>query len=51
VLDTWGYPVLADEAVPANLRRRARRTVTDCPALALKLTAARPVQPVPMEEP
>jgi methionine sulfoxide reductase heme-binding subunit len=51
VLDTWGYPVLADQAVPASLRRRARRTVTDCPALALKLTAVRPSQHAPMEEP
>jgi|SRR5215469_1395186 len=38
--DQWGYPLLKDEPVPAGLVRRARRTVTDCPALALKLTAA-----------
>jgi sulfoxide reductase heme-binding subunit YedZ len=37
-LDQWGYPVLADRAVPVSLAGRARRTVTDCPALALKLT-------------
>ena len=37
-LDEWGYPLLADEPVPARLARRARRTVTDCPALALLLT-------------
>jgi ferredoxin len=36
--DQWGYPVLADKPVPASLAGRARRTVTDCPALALKLT-------------
>jgi len=39
-LDRWGYPQLADQPVPASLLRRARRTVTDCPALALRLTAA-----------
>lgn len=38
-LDSWGYPLLADQQVPASLLRRARRTVTDCPALALRLTA------------
>jgi methionine sulfoxide reductase heme-binding subunit len=44
-LDRWGYPLLADQAVPASLLRRARRTVTDCPALALSLTTA----PAPAE--
>ncbi len=37
-LDQWGYPLLADQLVPASLERRTRRAVTDCPALALKLT-------------
>jgi methionine sulfoxide reductase heme-binding subunit len=37
-LDRWGYPVLADQPVPARLVRRATRAVTDCPALALRLT-------------
>jgi ferredoxin len=37
-LDEWGYPLLADIAVPDHLAKRARRTVTDCPALALLLT-------------
>jgi ferredoxin len=37
-LDRWGYPLLADQAVPVSMLRRARRTVTDCPALALRLT-------------
>jgi sulfoxide reductase heme-binding subunit YedZ len=36
-LDRWGYPLLADQPVPASLLSRARRTVTDCPALALRL--------------
>jgi ferredoxin len=37
-LDEWGYPLLADIPVPDHLAKRARRTVTDCPALALLLT-------------
>jgi methionine sulfoxide reductase heme-binding subunit len=40
-LDQWGYPLLADQPVPAHLARRAARAVTDCPALALLLSDAR----------
>jgi methionine sulfoxide reductase heme-binding subunit len=36
-LDQWGYPLLADQPVPAWLAGRAIRAVTDCPALALRL--------------
>jgi ferredoxin len=36
-LDEWGYPIVNDQPVPAGLSRKARRAVTDCPALALKL--------------
>jgi len=50
VLDAWGYPVLADQAVPASLMNRTRRTVTDCPALALKLTSAIPGRRTPTED-
>jgi len=39
-LDQWGYPMLADQPVPARLVRRATRAVTDCPALALLLCDA-----------
>jgi methionine sulfoxide reductase heme-binding subunit len=39
-LDRWGYPLLADQAVAASLLGRARRAVTDCPALALRLADA-----------
>ena len=39
-LDEWGYPVIADRAVPPRLARQARRAVTDCPALALRLAPA-----------
>jgi ferredoxin len=40
-LDEWGYPVIADQPVPARLAREARRAVTDCPALALRFGVAR----------
>ncbi len=36
-LDEWGYPILADGAVPASLAKHARRAVTLCPRLALSL--------------
>ena len=36
-LDEWGYPIIADRAIPPDLLRDARRAVTDCPALALRL--------------
>jgi sulfoxide reductase heme-binding subunit YedZ len=39
MLDGWGYPLLADRQVPVSLAGRTRRAVTDCPALALRLTA------------
>ncbi|HXP18867.1 MAG TPA: ferredoxin [Streptosporangiaceae bacterium] len=39
-LDEWGYPLLADRRVPASLAKRARRAVTDCPALALLMSEA-----------
>jgi ferredoxin len=41
-LDEWGYPVIADQAVPPRLARQARRAVTDCPALALRLMPTSP---------
>lgn len=37
-LDEWGYPIVASEPVPRRLGRPARRAVTDCPALALRLS-------------
>jgi ferredoxin len=40
-LDEWGYPVIAGHPVPARLARQARRAVTDCPALALRLSGTR----------
>jgi ferredoxin len=36
-LDEWGYPVISPDAVPRHLSRHAKRAVTLCPMLALKL--------------
>lgn len=41
-LDDWGYPRIAPGVVPADLLRSARRAVTACPALALRLRSAEP---------
>jgi ferredoxin len=38
--DDWGYPMIADVAVPATLEDHARRTVAACPTLALRLEEA-----------
>jgi ferredoxin len=46
-LDEWGYPVLADQPVPPRLAREARRAVTDCPALALRLAPSPAPAPGP----
>lgn len=37
VLDDWGYPVLARGELPIELERLARRAVSVCPTLALRL--------------
>ena len=36
-LDDWGYPILKNSAVPAQLTEYARRAVDACPVLALRL--------------
>jgi ferredoxin len=36
-LDEWGYPVVDDRDVPADLLAPARRAVNACPTLALAL--------------
>lgn len=36
--DEWGYPVIADAPLTADLLPDARRAVAACPALALRLT-------------
>ena len=38
-LDEWGYPVIDPRAVPPALDRDARRAVSACPALALRLVS------------
>ncbi len=46
-LDDWGYPVIEQRPVPRELEDLARRTISACPTLALRLRAtesgARPV--------
>ncbi|ARF59213.1 ferredoxin [Streptomyces gilvosporeus] len=39
-LDEWGYPVLPDSEVPAELLDHARRAVAACPVLAMRLEPA-----------
>lgn len=36
-LDEWGYPVISPDPVPGHLTKHAKRAVTLCPMLALKL--------------
>jgi ferredoxin len=36
-LDDWGYPMLRNRSVPADLEGLARRTAETCPVLALTL--------------
>jgi ferredoxin len=40
-LDDWGYPILRDEAIPADLEPHARWAVANCPTLALKIRRTR----------
>lgn len=40
-LDPWGYPVIAPGLVPDDLLPHARRAVTACPTLALRLESER----------
>lgn len=39
-LDEWGYPLLRDRPVPAELLAHARRAAAACPTLALRLDDA-----------
>ena len=41
-LDSWGYPVIRPEALPPDALPHARWAISNCPALALHLAAARP---------
>lgn len=40
-LDEWGYPLITDADVPPQLEALARRAVSVCPTLALRLSAQR----------
>ena len=35
--DPWGYPIVRETGVPAELERHAKRAVDYCPRLALRL--------------
>lgn len=41
-LDEWGYPILRDEAVGADLLPLARRAAAACPTLALHVLRTDP---------
>lgn len=43
--DDWGYPVIAAVDVPRRLRPLARRAVSVCPTLALRLRTAAATAP------
>ena len=36
-VDEWGYPIVDSRAIPPALAKDARRAVSACPALALRL--------------
>jgi ferredoxin len=36
-VDEWGYPLIDPRPVPGALERGARRAVSACPALALRI--------------
>jgi ferredoxin len=39
-LDDWGYPIIDERPIPAELEAHARRAVDACPTLALALERA-----------
>jgi len=39
-LDDWGYPIVDDTPIGPDLLHHARRAVTACPVLALRLEQA-----------
>lgn len=49
--DDWGFPILAAGTVPADLLPAARRAVTACPVLALRLVRAGQPTPTPTWRP
>ena len=39
-LDEWGFPLISEDEVPVALEALARRAVSVCPTLALRLHAS-----------
>lgn len=44
-LDEWGYPLIDGDPVPPALAELARRAVSACPTLALRLRELGPDEP------
>lgn len=40
-LDDWGFPIIDSEPIPGSLLGHARRAVSQCPTLALRLDRLR----------
>jgi ferredoxin len=40
-LDEWGYPIVADRAVPPHLEALAKRAARDCPKRAITVRQKR----------
>jgi ferredoxin len=38
-LDDWGYPIIRPDAIPKSVLPHAKRAVSGCPTLALRLQA------------
>ena len=36
-LDEWGFPIIRDAPIPKSFERHARRAVSECPMVALRL--------------
>ncbi|MFI9388766.1 ferredoxin [Kutzneria sp. NPDC052558] len=49
--DPWGYPLIADETVPARLEEHARRAARLCPRLAISLRDREISPPAPEARP
>ena len=39
-LDDWGFPIVSPQPIGSELEEHARRAVSECPVLALKLARA-----------
>ena len=40
-LDEWGYPVIVDRVIPADLMAQAKRAARDCPKGAITVRGTR----------